>query len=68
MVSVLAWSTVDRGFEAQSDQTKDYKIGMFCFSSKHAALRSKVNDYWAPDQDNMSEWSDMSARELVSVC
>ena len=67
MVSVLASSTVDRGFEPQSDQNKDYAIGMFCFSSNHAVLRSKVNDCWAPDQDNMSEWSDMSIRELVSV-
>jgi len=67
MVSVLASSTVDRRFEPQSDKTKDYAIGMFCFSSKHVALRSKVNDCWAPDQDNMSEWSDMSTRELVSV-
>jgi hypothetical protein len=50
-------------YEHQSNQTKDYKIGMFCYSSKHAALRSKVNDCWAPDQDNMSEWSVMSVRE-----
>ena len=31
MVSVLALSAVDRGFESQSDQTKDYKIGICCF-------------------------------------
>ena len=41
MVSVLASSAVDRGFETQSGQTKDFKIGMCCFSVKHAALRSK---------------------------
>ena len=34
MVSVLAWSAVDGGFESHSDHTKDYKIGMCCFSSK----------------------------------
>jgi len=28
MVSVLALSAVDRGFEFQSGQTKDYKIGI----------------------------------------
>jgi hypothetical protein len=28
MVSVLASSAVDRGFELRADQTKDYKIGM----------------------------------------
>jgi hypothetical protein len=38
MVSVLASSVVDHGFESLSDQTKDYKIGICCFSAKHAAL------------------------------
>jgi hypothetical protein len=41
MVSVLASSVVDRGFEPRSDKTKDYKIGICCFSTKHAALRRK---------------------------
>ena len=35
MVSVLASSTVDCGFEPRSGQTKEYKIGMCCFSAKH---------------------------------
>ena len=62
MVNVIASSTVDRGFEPQSDKTKDYKFGICCFSSKHTALMSKVKDWWAPNQDIMSEWSDMSTR------
>ena len=37
MVGVLASSVVDRGFEPRSGQTKDYKIGICCFSAKHAA-------------------------------
>jgi hypothetical protein len=41
IVSVLASSAVDRGFESRSDQTEDYKIGICCFSAKHAALRKK---------------------------
>ena len=41
MVSMLALSAVDRGFEPQSGQTKDYKIGFCYFSAKHAALRRK---------------------------
>ena len=40
MVSVLASSAIDRGFEPRSGQTKDYKIGMCCFSAKHVALRT----------------------------
>jgi hypothetical protein len=44
MVSVLASSAVDCGFEPRSGQTKDYKIGIFCLSVKHAALRRKSKD------------------------
>ena len=45
MVSVLASSEVDRRFESRSGQTKDYKIGICCFSAKHAALRRKSKDW-----------------------
>jgi hypothetical protein len=41
MVSVLASSAVDRGFEPWSGQTKDYNIGICCFSANHAALWRK---------------------------
>ena len=44
MVSVLASSVVDREFEHRSGQIKDYKIGIRCFSAKHAALMSKNKD------------------------
>jgi hypothetical protein len=38
MVSMFASSAVDLGFELQSGQTKDYEIGVCCFSAKHTAL------------------------------
>jgi hypothetical protein len=41
MVSELTSSAVDLGFEPQSGQTKDYEIGICCFSTKHTALRRK---------------------------
>ena len=41
MVIVLSSSVVDRGFETRSVQTKDYNIGICCFSAKHAALKRK---------------------------
>ena len=41
MVSMLVSSAVDRGFESRLGQIKDYKIGICCFSAKHAALRRK---------------------------
>ena len=65
MVSVLASSAVDRGFEPRSGQTKDYKIGICCFSAKHAALRRKSKDWLARNQNNVSEWSDISTRGLL---
>jgi hypothetical protein len=65
MVNVLASSAVDRGFEPRWGQTKDYKIGMCCFSAKHAPLRRKNKDWLARNQNNVSEWSDMSTRGLL---
>ena len=64
MVSVHASSAVDRGFEPRSGQTKDYNIGICCFSGNHAALRRKSKDWSDQNQSNVSEWSDMSTRGL----
>ena len=55
MVSVLASSVVDRGFESRLGQTKDYNNSICCLSAKHAALRRKVKDWLARNQDNVSE-------------
>jgi hypothetical protein len=41
MVSGLASSAVDRTNEPQSGQTKDYTIGICCFSAEHSALKRK---------------------------
>ena len=65
MVSVLASSAVSRGFEPRSGQTKDYEIGICCFSAKHAALRRKSTYWLARNQNNVSEWSDMFTRGLL---
>ena len=55
MVSILALSAVDRGFEPQLGQTK----------AKHMTLRSKSKDWSARNQNNVSEWSDMHTRGLL---
>jgi hypothetical protein len=65
MVSLLASSAVDRRFEPRSGQTKDYKIGICCFSAKHAALRRNNKNWLARNQNNVSEWSNMSTRGLL---
>ena len=46
MISVLASNAVDHGFESRSGQTKDYKIGICCFSAKHAALKRRAKTGW----------------------
>ena len=65
MVGVLASNVVDRVFEPRSGQTKDYKIGICCFSGNHGAIRRKSKDWLARNQDNASEWGDMSIRGLL---
>ena len=60
-----ASSAIDPGFRSRSGQTKDYKIGMRCFSANHAALRRKSKDWSARNQNNVSEWSDMYTHRLL---
>ena len=61
MISVLASSAVDRGFGS----SKDYEIGICCFSATHTALRSKNKDWLVRNQNNVSEWREMSIRGLL---
>jgi hypothetical protein len=65
MVRVLALIVVDRGFEPWSSQTKEYEIGVSCFSAKNAELRRKNKDLLAQNKDNVSEWHDMSTHGLM---
>ena len=51
--------------QAPYGQTKDYKIGVCCFSAKHTQLRSRSKDWLARNQDNVSEWGNMSIRGLL---
>jgi len=44
------------GVKPWSGQTKDYKIGICCFSAKHAALKREreSKDWLARNQENVS--------------
>jgi hypothetical protein len=64
MISMLASSMVDSGFESRWVKPKT-EIGICCFSAKYAALRRKSKDGLARNRNNVSEWSDMSTRELL---
>jgi hypothetical protein len=52
MVSMLASSVVDYGFEPWSGQTKDYKICICFFSTKHAVSRRMSKDWLAQNEAN----------------
>jgi hypothetical protein len=58
MVSMLPSSVVYHGFEHRSDKTKDYEIGICCFSAKHTVLRNR---------DNVSVWGDMFIHGLCEL-
>jgi hypothetical protein len=65
MISVLASSAVDGGFEPRSGHIKDLKNGSCCFSAKHAALRRMSKDWLARNHINVSKWCEMSTRGLL---
>ena len=65
MITVLASSAVDGGFEPRSSHNKDLKIGICCFSAKHAALRSMSKDWLTRNHINVSEWCETFTRGLL---
>ena len=44
---------------------KTYNIGIWYFSAKHAVLRGKSRDWLVRNQNNVSEWNEMSTRWLL---
>ena len=65
MVSVLASSAVDLGFEYWERPTKDNEICIYCFVNGHALLMSKRKDWLVRCQNNVSEWSEMPILGLL---
>ena len=65
MGSVCALSAKDHGLEPRLGQTRDYTIGIYCFSAKHMTLNSKNKARLAQNLFTVSEWSDMSIRGLL---
>jgi hypothetical protein len=45
------------GFKPRSGQTKDYKIGICCFSAKHAAFKEK--------EQILVQWDDDEVRFVI---
>ena len=65
MVSVLTSSAINCGYESRSGRKKEYTIGICCLSAKNAALRRKSKIWLARNQNNVSEWSDISTCWLL---
>jgi len=56
-------------FASCSGQTKDYKIGIRCFSAKHAVLRRKRKYWLARNQNNVFRVGrQVNLRTAVSAC
>jgi hypothetical protein len=49
----------------QTDQTKDYKLGMCCFFERHTALKRNSKVWLARNKNSVYEWGDMSIRGLL---
>ena len=66
MVSILTSNVVDRELEPRSGQTKDYKIVICCFFTKHAAVRRKNKTGWFRIRIcNVSDWRQLSPLQTV---
>ena len=55
MASVLTSGAVDRGVKRRSGQTKDFNIGICCFSANNTPLGRQGKDWFARYQDNVSD-------------
>ena len=53
------------GSRSSQVKIKYYKIGICCFSVNHKGLRSKNKDWLTRNQNNVSEWSDMSTHRML---
>ena len=58
---------VDRGFEHRPVKPKDYTIDICYLSAKPAGRSRNTKDWLVRNQNNVSEWSDMSTLRF-SVC
>ena len=65
---VLTSSAVDLGFTPWLGKNRDYKIGICSVSAKHPALRSKRKNWLSRNQDDVSEWGDMSISIVSAAC
>jgi len=56
---------LDCGSSLVQVKKKHFKIGICCLSAKNTAVRSKSKDLLSWNQNNMSEWSNMSTCRLL---
>jgi hypothetical protein len=61
-LSVMYWSTCSHRVRYIVGSIKN---GICCLSTKNVALKRKNKEWLARNQDNVSEWNDMSIRGLL---
>jgi hypothetical protein len=64
-MDILVLTMVKHGIKPRAGKSKDYKICIFCFSTKCVALRRKSKDYLVWNQDNMSELVDYKVDIII---
>ena len=57
----------DRGFEPRLGQTNDYKIVIYDSSGTHITLRNKRKAVLSRLHDNVTEWNERYASELIII-
>jgi len=65
LVSVLTCSEVHRGFELCRVKPMNIQLVCVAFSALHAAFKRKNKDCLVRNQDNVSDWSDVSTSGLL---
>jgi hypothetical protein len=64
IASVLTSNAIGRGFEHWSSQTKEYKL-VFVASLINMQQQGEITDWLAQNQDNVSEWGDITTHGLL---
>jgi hypothetical protein len=71
MVSMITSSAINCEFDSRSDQTKDYTIGICCFSAKHTVLATillKNYSFGIKQQLLTHYWLDYTQTAKVKSC
>ena len=67
MLDLKDWKIVGSSPHHDQVKPKTIKICVCCLSAKHAVLRRKSKDWLARNQNNVSEWGDVSSTIKIQL-